>query len=195
MKFACDRCHKRFSTSDEPVAGRVYRIPCKCGNTIVVQLDAAALPAAPARWAPPAAPRPRRSAPPPLPAPAAIAAPQAPAEPSAAAACAGELELDGVGDDPFARAQRREGPALGVLLACASEDVTPTVLGAPLARRDPDAPLELSSVYDAEPPVDCFEQEIRRTRTHALALGGATGGAIGAFFAAVMTLEIGRAHV
>ena len=34
MKFTCERCGKRFASVDEPSAGRVYRIRCKCGNII-----------------------------------------------------------------------------------------------------------------------------------------------------------------
>lgn len=41
MKFACDRCGKRFASVDEPAAGRVYRIRCRCGHVIVVRGPAA----------------------------------------------------------------------------------------------------------------------------------------------------------
>ncbi len=34
MKFTCERCGKRFASVDEPTAGRVYRIRCRCGNVI-----------------------------------------------------------------------------------------------------------------------------------------------------------------
>ncbi|HEX9049168.1 MAG TPA: hypothetical protein VF841_01420, partial [Anaeromyxobacter sp.] len=172
MKFTCDRCQKRFTTTDEPVPGRVYRVPCRCGNTIVVQRPAAE----------PSAPAPaelsRRGAPPPLPAPAPDVTAKLPRPPAAAAA----LGSPGVAiaDDPFARAEPR--PDLGVLLACASEEVTPTIL----ARRDPDAPLERSSAYRPEPTVDPFVNALRRTRTRALALGGATGAAVGALCAAAL---------
>jgi DNA-directed RNA polymerase subunit RPC12/RpoP len=37
LKFACDRCGKRFASVDEPAAGRVYRIRCRCGHVIVVR--------------------------------------------------------------------------------------------------------------------------------------------------------------
>jgi hypothetical protein len=37
LKFACDRCGKRFNSTDEPVPGRVYRIKCKCGNLLLVK--------------------------------------------------------------------------------------------------------------------------------------------------------------
>ncbi|HET7824012.1 MAG TPA: hypothetical protein VFK90_01710, partial [Anaeromyxobacter sp.] len=36
MKFTCDRCGKRFSSVDEPMPGRVYRIRCRCGNAIQI---------------------------------------------------------------------------------------------------------------------------------------------------------------
>ena len=38
MNFSCDRCLARFSTSGEPVPGRTYRVPCACGNTMVVEI-------------------------------------------------------------------------------------------------------------------------------------------------------------
>ena len=55
MEFVCNRCQKRFSTSYQPVIGREYRIPCKCGNTIVLRFDQ------PQRMGPP--PLPPRAAP------------------------------------------------------------------------------------------------------------------------------------
>ena len=36
MKFVCDRCGKRFSSVDDPLPGRVYRIRCRCGNSIEI---------------------------------------------------------------------------------------------------------------------------------------------------------------
>jgi len=36
LKFTCDRCGKRFSSVDEPMPGRVYRIRCRCGNAIQI---------------------------------------------------------------------------------------------------------------------------------------------------------------
>jgi hypothetical protein len=43
LKFACDRCGKRYASVDEPAAGRVYRIRCRCGHVIVVRGSASAL--------------------------------------------------------------------------------------------------------------------------------------------------------
>lgn len=40
MDLSCDRCLARFSTSEEPIPGRTYRVPCQCGNTMVVEIDA-----------------------------------------------------------------------------------------------------------------------------------------------------------
>ena len=37
MKFACERCGKRFASVDDPRPGRVYRIRCRCGNVVVVK--------------------------------------------------------------------------------------------------------------------------------------------------------------
>lgn len=42
MKFVCDRCGKRYASVDEPAAGRVYRIRCRCGHVIVVRGPGAA---------------------------------------------------------------------------------------------------------------------------------------------------------
>jgi hypothetical protein len=36
LKFTCERCGKKFSSVDEPMPGRVYRIRCRCGNTIEI---------------------------------------------------------------------------------------------------------------------------------------------------------------
>ncbi len=58
MKFTCGECGKRFSTTDDPAPGRVYRVSCGCGNTIVIRTDARAQ-ASP----PPPSPAPRRSTP------------------------------------------------------------------------------------------------------------------------------------
>jgi hypothetical protein len=40
MELSCDRCLARLSTSEEPVPGRAYRVPCACGHTLIVELDA-----------------------------------------------------------------------------------------------------------------------------------------------------------
>ncbi len=40
MRLACGECGRRFSTTDDPVPGHVYGIPCRCGTTIIVHLDA-----------------------------------------------------------------------------------------------------------------------------------------------------------
>jgi hypothetical protein len=80
MKFACDRCGKKFSSTDEPVSGRVYRIQCKCGNVITVRAgDVREKTPAPSFAAPPAA---ARSLSGPLPGPGSTyAAPGAPPAP------------------------------------------------------------------------------------------------------------------
>ncbi len=42
MRFSCDRCGKRYATADEPVPGRVYKLPCRrCGHAIVVRVPSA----------------------------------------------------------------------------------------------------------------------------------------------------------
>ncbi|HEX9241617.1 MAG TPA: hypothetical protein VF875_04165 [Anaeromyxobacter sp.] len=41
MKFACERCGKKYATAETPAPGRVYRIKCKaCGHLIVVKAPA-----------------------------------------------------------------------------------------------------------------------------------------------------------
>ena len=71
MKFSCEHCHRRFSTREDPVPGRVYRIGCRCGHVIVLRPGEAAAPPplpAPRRViVSPGGPSPRRAAPPPLP--------------------------------------------------------------------------------------------------------------------------------
>jgi len=38
MRFSCERCGKRYASSDVPVPGRLYRVKCKaCGNLILVR--------------------------------------------------------------------------------------------------------------------------------------------------------------
>jgi DNA-directed RNA polymerase subunit RPC12/RpoP len=38
MKFLCDACGKKYSTSEPPVRGKVYRLTCKaCGHVIVLK--------------------------------------------------------------------------------------------------------------------------------------------------------------
>jgi hypothetical protein len=70
MRFSCERCHKAYSSREDPVPGRVYRIGCRCGHIIVV---------GPCEGAPPSSATalsgtalrvvgsPHRAAPPPLP--------------------------------------------------------------------------------------------------------------------------------
>ena len=58
MTLTCDHCGRQFLTSGEPVPGRVFRVPCRCGANLVFELEPArrappALPPA-ARWTPPA---------------------------------------------------------------------------------------------------------------------------------------------
>lgn len=69
MRFSCDRCHKPYSSREDPVPGRVYRIGCRCGNVIVLGPFEAVPPPVPASRAIASrvAASPRRAAPPPLP--------------------------------------------------------------------------------------------------------------------------------
>jgi hypothetical protein len=97
LKFACDRCGKRFSSVDEPAPGRVYRVKCRCGNAIHVTAPrgGAAPPeaAAPRRRAARARSAPPAAVPPPLP-PAASPHPQA--------TDLDDLALRAAAEDPFA---------------------------------------------------------------------------------------------
>lgn len=76
LKFACDRCGKRYASVDEPAPGRVYRVRCRCGHVIVVR-------GAVARGAPGARLRPFE--PPPLPPPLEPSRGAPPGEPEALA--------------------------------------------------------------------------------------------------------------
>jgi hypothetical protein len=86
MRFSCEHCHRRFSTREDPVPGRVYRIGCRCGHVIVLRPGEAAAPPplpAPRRVVTSPvgpSPSPRRAAPPPLPR-TAVRAPAAHDEP------------------------------------------------------------------------------------------------------------------
>jgi len=41
VKFACERCGKKYATAETPAPGRVYKIKCKaCGHLIVVKASA-----------------------------------------------------------------------------------------------------------------------------------------------------------
>jgi len=56
VKFACERCGKKYATAETPAPGRVYRIKCKaCGHLIVVKAPAGATASATTELAPPAA--------------------------------------------------------------------------------------------------------------------------------------------
>jgi hypothetical protein len=40
MELSCDQCLARLSTGEEPIPGHTYRVPCVCGNTMVVEIGA-----------------------------------------------------------------------------------------------------------------------------------------------------------
>ena len=88
--------------AEEPVPGRMYRIPCRCGNTIILQLDAAAVDVGPSPL-----PFQRRTGPPPLPSnvavpPRRIARPWPPPDPV--------QELEAPRAPPAARLPRGASP-------------------------------------------------------------------------------------
>lgn len=62
MKFSCNHCGKRFVTQEELAIGRVYRIACRCGNSIALRVEASLR-----DRGTPSPHRPLRAAPPPLP--------------------------------------------------------------------------------------------------------------------------------
>jgi hypothetical protein len=101
MKFVCDRCGKRYASTDEPVPGRLYRIPCKCGHVILVRGDASGgvMPAGPATA--PAEVRPSPAAPRP---PSAAPSPGVPTAPSGRPQPPGAGEVPQFDGDPFAAA-------------------------------------------------------------------------------------------
>ena len=123
MRFTCEQCGKRYTTSDVLQPGRTYRTKCKaCGNIIVVKGSADGATAAPATPtpAPISSPPPVRAAaplnPPSAPAivPPAVAAPPSPppaaAEPKYIDLFEGE-SLDDLAPSPAppAAAPRRKG--------------------------------------------------------------------------------------
>lgn len=48
MKFTCAGCGRRYRSAEDPAPGRVYRVPCACGSTITVRMDASGRPVPPA---------------------------------------------------------------------------------------------------------------------------------------------------
>jgi hypothetical protein len=49
MKFACERCGKKYATAGDPAPGKVYKLKCKaCGHLIVVKGQAGTAPGTPA---------------------------------------------------------------------------------------------------------------------------------------------------
>jgi hypothetical protein len=63
MRFSCNHCGKRFATRDELAIGRVYRIACRCGNSIVLRFEASLRDTGTSPY------EPLRAVPPPLPPP------------------------------------------------------------------------------------------------------------------------------
>ncbi len=167
MDFSCDRCKRRFSTSDEPTPGCAYRIRCDCGNLISVALP---LPPEPRGEREVPAPEPRVVtevlAPGPQVGPEVLApeprvvpdvfAPGPPAEP-----------------DPFAPPAGGEGP-------------TPA-RRRPLAKRDPLARVE-SAEFRITGEVS-FDDVLRRARWRGFLSGCAAGALAAGVVAAVLVLS------
>jgi hypothetical protein len=135
MEFACDRCQKRFSTSYQPVTGRVYRIPCKCGNNIVLRFDS-----------------PRSVKPPPLP-PRAASRVTPPPLPERYL----RMARGGARADPTVKAmtvgERAPAPVatLPLRTPVPASPAPRTNVGAAHARLDPTASPEVSGEYPYEP--------------------------------------------
>jgi hypothetical protein len=168
MNFSCDRCGKRFTTSDDPVPGRTYRIPCACGNDVVLAVPAAGTEER-------RAPSPR-SAPTPRPRSLGARPPRRGGDPFAPPAASEPLP-----DDPFAAAPVPDVPRREPVVP-PSLDVTPTMDG-PLARRDPDAPADESAEYRVTSALS-FDDVLRRARRRGF-LAGAVVGAVAAVAIAV----------
>jgi len=174
MEFSCDRCQRRFSTSDEPTPGCAYRIRCDCGNLISLALP---LPPEPRVEPEPPAPEPRARPEPPAPEPR--AEPERPAS-------ARELRADPerpapdprVEPDPFAQ-------------SAGSHDRAPT-LRLPLAKRDPLARADESTEFRITGEVS-FDDVLRRTRWRGFLAGCAAGALAAALVAAVLALSGPRA--
>jgi hypothetical protein len=166
MNFACDRCGRRFITSEEAVPGRTYRIPCDCGNTIVLEI------ADPAQGPPPSSARHPYTTPPGM-----YRSTRGDPDPFAP-----PVESAPAADDPFAPASS-QGAGAGVPPAPLPE-VTPTLAG-PLARRDPDAPSEESGEYRVTGSVS-FDDVLRRVRRQGFLAGSAAGALAGAVVAGVL---------
>jgi hypothetical protein len=173
MKFTCERCHKPYSTADDPVPGRLYRIPCRCGNTIVLQVDPP----------PVVAPRRARTAPPPLPTPLRAVRPSEGAAPAVPAELV-EQDVTILADELSELA----GPDVRDLLARASDPVTPTQRETARPRGDREAPSRTLAAPDAS----LLAEEVRRTRMRTLAGVGVASAAVGALCAAVVTALVLR---
>ncbi len=174
MNFSCDRCHKRFSTTDEPVPGRTYRIPCGCGSTIVLEI---ADPAADAlhQWS---ADRPYTT-------PPGMYRAAGPHDPDPFAA----PDANGARDDePSIHTTAPVAEARG--MAESAPDVTPTFIG-PLARRDPSARLDESSEYRLTGAIS-FDDVLRRTRRQGFLAGIAAGAVVGAIAAVALIVAMSR---
>jgi hypothetical protein len=173
MKFTCERCHKPYSTADDPVPGRLYRIPCRCGNTIVLQVDPH----------PAVEPRRARTAPPPLPTPLRAVQPSEGAAPAVPAELV-EQDVTILADELSELA----GPDVRDLLARASDPVTPTLREMARPRGDREAASRTLAAHDAL----LLAEEVRRTRMRTLAGVGAASAAVGALCAAVVTALVLR---
>ena len=189
MNFSCSHCHRTFQTTDEAVPGRVYRVPCKCGNTIEVEIAEptvdVALPEARRRLLHtplPGIPRAGRAA---AAAPAGGTGRGAAGSHEAAASVSGPGPASGgtdsrrMPDDPFARA-----------LTDGRGDVTPTVLPGALALRDPDADPDESTAFGLTGAAS-VDDLLRRVRVRAF-LAGSCAGAIGTVLVALGIAFVSR---
>jgi hypothetical protein len=170
MEFACDRCHKRFSTSYQPVTGRVYRIPCKCGNDIVLRFDL-----------------PRQAGPPPVPPGAAPRMTPPPLPERYLCMANGRTRVEST-PKTMTVGERAPAPVASAPVATAPPQQTaPRNDSFARARLDPTASPEVSGEYPCEPSVP-FGLAFAQSRRRAF-LAGCGAGASGALvLAGVITL-------
>lgn len=176
MNFSCDRCGKRFTTSDDPVPGRTYRIPCACGNDVVLEIPAAGTEERRAPFP--------RSAPTPRPRSLGGRPPRRGGDPFAPPAASEPLP-----DDPFAAAPVPDVPRHEPVVP-PSLDVTPTMDG-PLARRDPDAPADESAEYRVTSALS-FDDVLRRARRRGFLVGAVVGAVAAAAIAVGLAVATSR---
>jgi DNA-directed RNA polymerase subunit RPC12/RpoP len=148
VKFACERCGKKYATAESPAPGRTYKLKCKaCGHLIVVKVPAGA--AAPAATPVPSAAPGGLAAAAPTPAPAQAAPPEV------------ELEIGVPDDGPPPATTNGAHPGIPESpltpledLAPARRDAEPTTTVQVPERTPTPAPAHASAPAPAPPAAD-----------------------------------------